>query len=747
MGSISSNGRESRVGYWDRSCLSQNRTGKYARFYSFSVSGTKSVHIDLRSLDDPEIDTHMYLISGSSKTATPLTYDDDGGDHDNSRIRRTLTSGTYTVEVTTSESARVGNFSLTVEVERPFAQASASQVFVSQSVSLLATPPSSKGSVSRYQWEYWTGVRWSKYGSPSTSSSRTVTYSSEGIRAFRVVATYSSGGSGTSSTISVEWVSAAHAASGPVEPDRGDTVVLTVDIAEAPSGATYQWQQRNGSRWSNYGSASASRSTTVSYSSEGTRQFRVKVRYPIKGSHRNEYSEPIHVTWGEWRIINSLAGALNTALFGSDDAIAGGVSGAAATKGNQALLSAQTRFLTCVNVGRTGDSRFLSFYDVLMAYDGAVATTVDNCEGRSSKPTTMFSSYRAGVKAELKRLQTLSAEYRDYLATPRGQRYAEGLGSESLLKLLGNVAAIGGETESGTGMNCVPSSKPSTLQKRIDALNCLVFRTPHDFWVDVTDANRETLRRTGWLGTGNWECDEVFDGPLPSCLKHDVGFHSLQKFVNTDSSELLDRTWNPRNKALADAKLWADIAEHGCESSHDNEGWVCGAGALARWVTASVYFYGVAEHNDKGWPVTTHDLDDGRSYRSTSSTSSSTTGGVSTHAFVDCEDGVPAIEDISVQRINNNDDFHIAWDHADGCVDDITIDRMSAMLRIEFDNGEAGRGAMKILGGSATKVTFAMSPWDELNPVSGTLTVRLFPDDREYGGLSYLQVFEIDEFK
>ena len=52
------------TGSWSSDCMSVNRTGKYAQFYSFSVSGTTDVQIDLESTDSPAVDTYMYLISG-----------------------------------------------------------------------------------------------------------------------------------------------------------------------------------------------------------------------------------------------------------------------------------------------------------------------------------------------------------------------------------------------------------------------------------------------------------------------------------------------------------------------------------------------------------------------------------------------------------------------------------------------------------------------------------------------------------
>ena len=756
LGTIASDAREARVGHWDRSCVSQNRSGKYARFYSFTVSGTKDVRIDLRSVDDPEVDTYLYLISGSSKTGTVLERDDDGGDGRNSRITRRLTSGTYTIEATTFSSAQVGNFSLAVEVEKPVAEVSSSPVFLGQSVSLVATAPSSKGEVSRYQWQRWNGSGWSSYGSSSTSSTRTATFSTEGAQTFRVKVTYTSGGQGTSSPVSARWVSIAHAAYGPHNPDQGGTVVLTVPIADSPTGTTYQWQRRTGTgSWSNYLTSSASRSQTVSYSTKGTRQFRVRVSYSVGSRTFTETSDEIYVTWGEDRIVLALFDDLDAALFGRAAGSGDGASGTAATPGNANLASAQTSFLTCVNTGRDEDDQFDSFYDVLSAYDGAVATTVDSCESRTTSPTRMFSTYKTSVTAELNSLKTSQTLYRDYLASPRGSMLSEGLGSSHLLKLLGSARALSIRgTESGasgdaneqppdpepnTGANCVPSAEPSTLSSKLDTLNCLVFRTPHTFWVNVSADFRDKIDQGKWLGSGDWVCTLSPDGVLPSCRKHDVAYHSLQMFADTDSSELLDRTWNPRNKALADAKMWADVFHFGCWGGSTGQ-WICLNGYKS---AANFYFRGVAYFNNKGWPVTTHDLDDARAHRDEDE-DESTTGRVSTHAFVDCEEEVPTVGGVTIQRVNRNEDFRVSWRHVDGCVDDITIHHLSGHLAVWFDNGDYGEAILNNLSGASTQATFSMDQHSEFAPVWAQFTIFLSPNDREYGGVSYEHSFAWD---
>ena len=110
LGSISSS--VTRTGSWSSSCSSANRSGRYARFYSFSVSGTSDVQIDLSS----SVDTYLFLLSGAGTSGSIEDRDDDGGTGSNSRIEMELSAGSYTVEATTFYSARTGSFTLTIDV-------------------------------------------------------------------------------------------------------------------------------------------------------------------------------------------------------------------------------------------------------------------------------------------------------------------------------------------------------------------------------------------------------------------------------------------------------------------------------------------------------------------------------------------------------------------------------------------------------------------------------------------------------
>ena len=69
------------------------------------------MRIDLVSATDP----YLFLLQGAGSGGTVLNRDDDGGDSLNSRISRSLSAGTYTVEATTYSSGATGSFTLTLQ--------------------------------------------------------------------------------------------------------------------------------------------------------------------------------------------------------------------------------------------------------------------------------------------------------------------------------------------------------------------------------------------------------------------------------------------------------------------------------------------------------------------------------------------------------------------------------------------------------------------------------------------------------
>jgi hypothetical protein len=95
-------------GTWTSVCTSVNRSGAYAKYYTFSVSSSSEVQIDLSSEDDP----YLILLEGSGTGGRVIASDDDGGEGNNSRITQTLGAGSYTIEATTYYASTTGSFTL-----------------------------------------------------------------------------------------------------------------------------------------------------------------------------------------------------------------------------------------------------------------------------------------------------------------------------------------------------------------------------------------------------------------------------------------------------------------------------------------------------------------------------------------------------------------------------------------------------------------------------------------------------------
>ena len=99
-------------GAWNTDCPSTNRDNAYARFYTFTLTQQAEVTITLESATDP----YLFLLSGTGADADYLTENDDidaPSRNFNSRITRTLNSGSYTIEATTYIPGLTGNFTLT----------------------------------------------------------------------------------------------------------------------------------------------------------------------------------------------------------------------------------------------------------------------------------------------------------------------------------------------------------------------------------------------------------------------------------------------------------------------------------------------------------------------------------------------------------------------------------------------------------------------------------------------------------
>jgi len=97
---------------WEPGCPSENNTGAYAKYFTFTLSSSRQITIDLTSSKD----TLLFLLSGSGQTGSVIEQDDDSGNGTNSKIVRTLSAGTYTIEATTYELATTGNFVVSLSI-------------------------------------------------------------------------------------------------------------------------------------------------------------------------------------------------------------------------------------------------------------------------------------------------------------------------------------------------------------------------------------------------------------------------------------------------------------------------------------------------------------------------------------------------------------------------------------------------------------------------------------------------------
>ena len=379
----------------------------------------------------------------------------------------------------------------------------------------------------------------------------------------------------------------------------GESVTLTASV-EAATGVTfsYQWQVKEDGSWGDVETASDSPTTTVVSQVRAVKEYRVLVSHS-SGASVTSPSE--FVIWDGYALWGELAAKLE-----------------AQVKASQDYQEAETAFLKCVNLA---GFKFESFEDVLTHYVPSVQGRADLCEGAAQSPTAMFDTYESLLEQKLNGLKAADTLYAAFLDTPLGIELEKGVLDMEQLK---SDSAYLAEPPPGflgqdlpdqvqpTGLGCVPSGTNTSLSlaAKLNILTCLVFKTPHSFWVN-SSANSlknaiDTKSSYSFLGRGDWECTLSPEGPVPSCLKHDVAYGGLQKFAGADSTTELDEAWNPRNKYLADQKFRLDIEKYGCQNeSAGARILVCGND---RTDLADFYHKGPARVNHKGWPVTKQDV-------------------------------------------------------------------------------------------------------------------------------------------
>ena len=530
------------------------------------------------------------------------------------------------------------------------------------------------------------------------------------------------------------------------------TVTLTA-TSTAPSGVSYQWQQGSGSGWTDLGAKTTSLTKDVSFTTRGTRKFRVVASHAVVPSAT---SSPVYVTWDERAIVGEMIGKLSDAVATSTT-----------------YKAAQTALLKCMN-GSTGgggkDSAtstpggatsttptYISFNDILAQY---ATTTKAKMDGEcSATSTAMFSANQSTTQAELAKLKAGNTVYAALLDTPYGRQFEANAGHSPTLKQdatqLASVLALDDTGSTATGQapaaggathgfeSCLPTNTDPSQSEKFDTINCLQFEKPHSLWVQLhgsqvkQTALKRDLDRYEWLQYDNFACSNrllsifgvpIVDLPDPGrglpCMKHDIPYASLQILVADSGtpSETLDIAWNPRNKFLADHLFVVDgicgmkegKQRRECISEAADDHGVLETLLHVGWWVPKINHFGVSGINNKGWPITEQDA---------------------AHAkrnlkYLTCD--VPRISNVNI-TFRSGREFDATWNHIPGCVQDITInsyefcfDRTYSML---FFSGtdricrtvraanmlSTGSFTVPIGTSSVTLVSVALRPNDNTN--------------------------------
>ena len=461
------------------------------------------------------------------------------------------------------------------------ATAAGDDLFVGQSATLTASVTGAPGGVS-YRWQHWGNGAWTNLAATSTTHS--VSRPPPGVIFYRFAVNYpSGGGTAASGVLAVQWrpmrVSVSASPGFPLSASSTKRTVTLTATSTAPSGVYYQWQQDTGSGWTDLGAKTTSSTRDVSFTTRGTRKFRVVASHATASSAT---SEPVHVTWDEWAIVAEMIGKLSDAVATST-----------------AYKAAQTALLKCMNGSTGGGGKasassttptYESFDDILAQY---ATTTKAKMDGEcAATSTAMFSANASTTRVELAKLKSGNTVYAALLDTPHGRLFDANVGDASRVRLDAYLIAsqsqnggaqqgAGGQTDpvpptvQPTGLGCVPIPVPDiykpgnvTLPLKLAVLNCLVVSTPYSFWTDQTQTDELKGRIDNhytWLGyDSDWGCSP---GWLPdsvpnqvSCLRHDVAYGSLVEFVPKSDFGEVDMAWNPRNRFLADELFSIDLA-------------------------------------------------------------------------------------------------------------------------------------------------------------------------------------------
>lgn len=625
--------------------------------------------------------------------------------------------------------------------------------FLGQAVTLTASSPSPYGTVSSYQFQKQSGSGWSDLGTSNSTGKKTDRAYDEATQAYRVLFSYTSGDMKASPALSVNWkpitVYLDTSSEIPVSNDSKKREITLTAITDAPSPFNYQFYQDTGSGYTAIGRATSSNTKTASFSTSGTRKFYVQVIPSTKSGLSRSISNTVYVTWDGGTTLAALVGALDSAIIRDAtfqkarkdllDCMNGVQDGARGIAGQNATSTPPLP----PGGGVSGQATtFSSFGFLLGSYTGETRDKMEDDDECGVQADRVFNRVAEIAPAKLTTLKNNDATYADFLSTPIGQSMEGSLGSAAAAKNTAGLLAYPSSTISGasgsssttSGWGCVPSTEPNTLDEKLKVLDCLIFKTPHSFWLNK-DGNEKEFKLHSWLGVGDWKCTfPGYQGPVSSCLKHDVSFGSLQKFAGINPNNIpgglengaeLDEAWNPRNKSLADSKLYADIMRYGCELEGIAERYtVC---KKPRELIANYFFTGVAFLGHRGWPVTEEDVAHIGGYKHTLDAESTE------YSYFACHGLLPTTSNVNVTHTHGRG-FSINWTNSlDSCIPGITIKDSQTCIRVYY-SGRNFKGCKSKTSGTPTSAFISLGYALNRQYIDYIeVESRLYPHRHKYG--------------
>ena len=356
-------------------------------------------------------------------------------------------------------------------------------------------------------------------------------------------------------------------------------------------------------------------------------------------------------------------------------------------------------------------------------------------------------------KLELAKLKASDLEYAQILNTPHGKDFEESVGDPDeilryalLLASASEFAQARGqdapisppapEPAPKTGVNCLLSSEAAdTEQKKVDVLNCLVLDTPHNFWVRQAQVahgpdeknDLQKLSQYDFLGYEGWDCSKWFDGPVPSCLKHDVSWATLRKVVGGLEDDTLDIAWNPRNKYASDEQFFFDIKAHDCQSPSilARETWCY----LPGFIQAGVMQFAVRHLNDKGWVYTQEDREHV----------------IANPKYTLCS---PPVPNVGTLRLTQQSEgiYAVSWQFEKGCVTSLAVHYYKVNWWITYTGNSYGTSASIEIDGESLSAQLNLSSTLPGIPAGSVQSVAVYsmeivPKNRTFGAHSHIQNF------